>query len=117
MPEITVPGEPVAKQRPRRGKNGQWYTPRQTVEYEELVGWTWRQARHKPLSGPIALRVVFYLGGRDKDLDNLVKCVLDGLNGVAWEDDRQVLDLEAKMRRVSAATPAASAFIRVEQLA
>ena len=29
------------------------------------------------------------------DIDNLVKYVLDGLNGIAYEDDRQVVKLEA----------------------
>jgi len=29
------------------------------------------------------------------DIDNLIKTVLDGLNGVAWEDDTQVVKVEA----------------------
>jgi crossover junction endodeoxyribonuclease RusA len=95
MPEIVVPGEPVAKERPRRGKHGGFYTPKKTTDYEALVGWTWRQARHVALSGPIVVRLDFYLGGRDKDLDNMAKAVMDGLNGVAFADDRQVVALSA----------------------
>lgn len=30
------------------------------------------------------------------DLDNVAKLVLDGLNGVAWLDDRQVVELSAR---------------------
>jgi Holliday junction resolvase RusA-like endonuclease len=31
-----------------------------------------------------------YVSGRRGDLDNYVKSILDGLKGIAWEDDRQV---------------------------
>ena len=31
--------------------------------------------------------------GRIGDVDNYAKSILDGLNGVAWEDDRQVVEL------------------------
>lgn len=95
MPEIRVIGEPVPKERPRRGRNGQWYTPERTRMYEELVGWTWRQTRLKPIPGPLVVRLEFILAKRDKDLDNLVKSVLDGLNGVAWQDDSQIVHLAA----------------------
>lgn len=33
---------------------------------------------------------------RRKDLDNLSKAVLDGLNGVVWEDDKQVIDIHLR---------------------
>ena len=32
------------------------------------------------------------------DIDNMVKAVLDGLNGVAWHDDKQVVSLVALKR-------------------
>jgi Holliday junction resolvase RusA-like endonuclease len=32
------------------------------------------------------------------DLDNYVKSLLDGLNGVAYEDDKQVVNLKAFKR-------------------
>ncbi|OXE37422.1 MAG: hypothetical protein CGW95_01600 [Phenylobacterium zucineum] len=31
------------------------------------------------------------------DIDNLAKAVLDGLNGVAYVDDRQVISLSARL--------------------
>lgn len=36
------------------------------------------------------------------DLDNVVKIALDALNGVAWEDDKQVVWIGARKEYVSA---------------
>jgi crossover junction endodeoxyribonuclease RusA len=30
------------------------------------------------------------------DIDNYVKSILDALNGVAWEDDKQIIELTVK---------------------
>lgn len=35
----------------------------------------------------------FYTTGQVVDLDNLLKCVLDGLTGAAYEDDSQVEEI------------------------
>lgn len=49
-----------------------------------------------PFTGPVSLTVnVCYAGGtgphdRRPDLDNIIKSVKDGLNGVAYHDDSQV---------------------------
>jgi len=41
----------------------------------------------------------------EKDVDNLVKLVLDALNGVVWDDDSQILALSAsKQLSVTACT-------------
>jgi Holliday junction resolvase RusA-like endonuclease len=37
------------------------------------------------------------------DADNVIKAICDGLNGVAWRDDVQVVDL--RLRKRYAATP------------
>jgi len=44
--------------------------------------------------GPVALRLGLYSKGRRRaDIDNAAKSVMDGLNGVAYADDRQVVAL------------------------
>ena len=49
----------------------------------------------QPLTGRnIRLQVhYFYTTGNIVDLDNLLKCVLDGLSGAAYEDDSQVEEI------------------------
>jgi Holliday junction resolvase RusA-like endonuclease len=110
---FTVPGEPVAKQRPRVTRRGT-FTPRKTLEAEARIGWSYREAARSsgqasarpsgPASVPADLdgqarysvSMVFRCAGPRKDIDNLVKTVLDGLNGVAWLDDGQVSILHAE---------------------
>ena len=44
------------------------------------------------------------------DIDNLLKTVLDGLNGVAFRDDAQVCEVVASKRYA----PAARTWVRLE---
>ncbi len=94
---LTVPGRPIPKARPRKGANGHFYTPRQTQDAEEGIGWQAKRiVRGRKATGPVAVSVVFYVPQRAKgDVDNLLKTVLDGLNGVAYVDDSQVVRASA----------------------
>lgn len=107
------------KQRPRtstRGGHVQVYTPTRTMHDQAEIGVAYKgeslracsRVETAPKGEPVAVRVDTWrrlpkstpkrvvslpdvLGGRDNpDLDNVIKGVLDGLNGVAYEDDRQV---------------------------
>jgi len=90
-----VPGEPVPKARPRLGRGGRWYTPSRTRDYEQRVGWEARIAGARPVEGDVAVRIVVR-GPRRFDLDNVAKTILDGLRGVAFADDRQVVHLDVR---------------------
>lgn len=94
---FTLPGRPVPKQRPRMGRNGNVYTPRKCRDYEEAVGWAARQVFKNPYDGPVELQVKVYLNSKSGDLDNYIKAISDGLNGVAWRDDSQVFRIKADM--------------------
>ncbi len=92
---ITIPGRPVPKSRPRlgvRGRKAFVYTPPATKEYERLVGWVARCAGCKPTKRPVKVWLYIYHRGK-MDADNVCKSILDGLNGVAFEDDDQVVEL------------------------
>jgi len=106
MIRITVPGRPVPKARPRlgvRGRKAYVYTPPETKEYENLVGWVARCAGCKPLNGPLAVELHLFIRGRSGDVDNYCKSILDGLNGIAYVDDDQVVELLVRKHRVKAA--------------
>lgn len=111
-----IPGEPVAKGRPRFGQ-GRTYTPEKTRQYEAKVKHeAMKHAPENPLSGPLEVRLVFYRPmlsrfSRKKqkeaedgllrpttrpDADNLAKSILDPMNGIIFEDDSQVVTLIAE---------------------
>ena len=107
-----IPGEPVGKERPRVA-NGHAYTPAKTKAYEEKVKWCFRQAHGRMLDGPIRMTIeaVYSIpksasrkareakegkpARKKPDLDNLVKCIADALNGMAYEDDKDIVMVTA----------------------
>ena len=119
MVKFEVLGKPVAKARPRLNKFGYTYTPEKTVNYENLVRYTFQSEfpNHKQLEGYIeaSITAIFdipksYSKKKTKELlethnnynhkpdcDNLAKIILDSLNGLAYKDDSQVTILHINM--------------------
>ena len=101
--KITIPGRPVPKGRPRlgvRGRKAFVYTPPATVEYEKLVGWIAKSVGCRPVEGPVSVSLNVYARGK-LDADNIAKSILDGLNGIAYEDDDQVVELMVRKHKVT----------------
>lgn len=93
---LTIPGEPVPKGRPRLARHGHTYTPTKTQNAEKRIAWAYHTARGPHHTGPVAVTAAFHRHNRHRvDLDNLVKTVLDALNGHAWDDDAQVVTIHA----------------------
>lgn len=105
LASFTIEGEPASKARARWGgrPDRRPYTPEKTRAAENKVGWSFRQAvpGYQPsrtdLFGVVA--VFFSEGNRRRDVDNMMKLVLDGLNKVAWQDDAQVTEISARVVR------------------
>lgn len=92
MQYLVIPGKPIPKARHKvRLYQGGIvsYTPAKTREFEKAVRAYALKYRIKRQEGELAVVATFYTNGPG-DVDNLLKSLLDGLNGVAWEDDRQV---------------------------
>lgn len=93
--KIEIQTKPVPKARPRLGANGRMYTPRETKEFEELIGWCAKSVVKKPTEKPVKVSIDVYSKTR-ADIDNIAKAVMDGLSGVAYVDDRQVVELRIR---------------------
>lgn len=87
---LVIPGEPVSKGRPRfNGKRA--YTPAATKAAEQVIADAYKAQNGRFFEGQVALEVMFWNGNRRRrDKDNMLKLVMDALNGVAYADDVQV---------------------------
>ena len=123
MLDFIVYGAPQGKGRARVGRIGQhvrMFTPAKTLAYESLVAHCGADAMAgRPLlEGPVELRLLIdvaipaswskrkqaqalaaeILPTTKPDVDNVIKAIGDGLNGVVWKDDSQVSDVIARKR-------------------
>ena len=107
---FTVEGEPRGKQRPRLTRSGIVYTPSETTRYEKSVKAAYLMAGGRKINGPVKVTVWAFLkipasksakaraqmrgepATKKPDIDNILKIILDGLNGAAYEDDKQVVE-------------------------
>ncbi len=99
MVQVVIKGDPVSKQRPRLAitRKGNVYTPRQTSEAEDAIGWQIKAAYRGMLADPdhaFGVRLIFYQATQQRrDLDNMTKLVFDACNGIVWADDSQVVEM------------------------
>lgn len=95
----------MGKPRPKVNRNGRVWTPKKFTKYESLIAAMYRETGCEPFCGPVMVKVDTYRAlpkSRPKkviteadrykpDADNILKIVLDALNGVAYQDDSQVV--------------------------
>lgn len=89
---FTVPGEPVAHERPRLGR-GHVYTPKKSSDYKDQVASLVKGAtRARGQECPFKVEAEFFRSTYHRiDLDNLLKSILDGCTRSGlWKDDSQV---------------------------
>jgi len=107
---LTIPIKPKVKGRPRAGKHG-FYTDKSTREYEAAVESAYIASGGPRFVGEVQVTATFHKDHIDVtiieatetsnlrgDLDNYVKALLDGLNGAAFLDDSQVVNIKAFKR-------------------
>ena len=114
--EFTVPGPAKAKARPRVGKGGRIYTPSDSHKYEKKVRECY-EGNYYFDDEYISIKIIFwfeipksyskqkrqdcaegFIRPSRADIDNYIKSVLDGLNKVAYADDRYIYKIEAEKR-------------------
>lgn len=113
-----ISGEPMGKQRPKFARIGNFtraYTPKETVSYENWVKMCYQNfgGEHfgsEVLKVEIDARFPIPKSFSKKkheqakdgeirpsvkpDCDNIAKIILDALNGIAFDDDKQVVELK-----------------------
>ena len=113
--DFIVDGKPKGKQRPRFSRISKTvYTPNKTAKYEKQIAKAYTDSGGKciPADCYVSVSVSAFFPipksyskkkredclerilrpDKKPDIDNIIKAVLDGLNGVAYEDDKQVVE-------------------------
>lgn len=110
-----IPGEAKGKGRPRVTKTGIAYTPKETVSYENWVKCRFMESGQEKINGdvPLYANVTVYakipksaskkaraamlldaiLPMKKPDADNILKIIFDSLNGIAYDDDKQIVQI------------------------
>lgn len=115
MIDLIIYGKPIGKARPRFGRTRSGkpvtYTPQQTKNYEQEIATTAQCAMTGKLlmEGPLKVEIKAFFFHKKKeglhvsrpDLDNIIKAILDGLNGVVFNDDASVAVLAASKHYVN----------------
>ncbi len=118
MIKFEIPGEAKGKGRPKFFRRSDFvgtYTPEKTASYENLVKLCFKKEYPslEIITGAVEMRVTVntaipksYSAHKRKlaifrsirptkkpDLDNIAKIIADSLNGIAYEDDKQIVSL------------------------
>jgi Holliday junction resolvase RusA-like endonuclease len=117
--EFFIPGQPVAKGRPRFNSfQKRAYTPDKTANYERRVrsiiqAMLLQAGRREPYQGSVGITFTFYMARPNShtkkqrlaydhltrpDLDNLEKAIMDAMNGIVYKDDSQVCRKKSEKR-------------------
>ena len=114
-----ITGKPVPKSRARvvtKGKRRFAFTPKKVKDWETIVKTEAEKHFDSPSDLPVAISLTFYMPrpksrrldywvSTTPDIDNLEKAILDGLNGIAYTDDRLVVMKTASKRYVVSGEP------------
>ena len=103
---LLIRGFPVAQGRPRFARIGEGvraYDPAKSRTWKQDVAVQAIAQKPRMMEGPLDMELIFYLPRpkslpkkvrhhvKKPDIDNLNKSVLDGLKGIAYKDDSQIV--------------------------
>lgn len=92
MSRFTLPYPPSGNRYWRHAR-GRTYLSAEAVAYIADAGKEAIRQRVRPLAGNVVVSLTVYRPAKRGDLDNTAKVLLDAMNGIAWTDDKQIVEL------------------------
>jgi Holliday junction resolvase RusA-like endonuclease len=68
-------------------------------DQKRLIQMTCISQKVKKLSGDLKISIDFEIAGRDKDIDSIMKNLLDSLEGFAYDNDKQIKELHIRKHK------------------
>lgn len=95
--KIRLPYPPSANRYWRTDRRGLPHLSDEAKDYKRLIAQLYLSmpSRPVPLEGAVALHLMVYRPRKSGDLSNRIKVLEDVLQGFAYEDDSQVVELHA----------------------
>lgn len=98
-----IPGQPIPLSRPRFSKD-HVYDSQKGEKFAASINIKFWHKDKPFFLGPLHLTITFFMQSTRKkgwhdlrpDLDNLIKFVLDVMNGIVYNDDKQVVKITAE---------------------
>lgn len=92
---LTLPYPPSAN-RYWRSARGRVFVSTEAKEFKARVQQLALVERVAMLTGPVKVLLEVYRPAKRGDLDNTLKVLLDSLNGIAYKDDSQIVEITAR---------------------
>lgn len=122
---VIVPGVPDPELSPN-ARVHRMVKARKVKQWRETAGWAAKAAAPvEPIAGPVKVTatICWPKGRKRHDADNAVslcKPLFDGLTGIIWQDDRQIVELSVRQDKLTEAGrdvyPFGCTFVDVEEL-
>ncbi len=90
--EFALEGSPVSQQTRRRARLQRWAADVRSAAERYGDG-------SPPVDSAVMVNIVYIFDGVQRDLDNIVKPILDAMKGLVYSNDSQVTDLICRKRR------------------
>jgi len=93
---LLIPGKPASSRARTKGAKAR------LTRHKNIVKSTATQIFNRPIHGGVKIYLYHFHKGHVIDLDNMEKPILDGLTGIAYQDDIQVEEKETKRVNLNA---------------
>ena len=97
--EITLPVPPSVN-RMYRVFRGRVFMVREGKDYKKAIAdaIVKKFGTFKPIDGPVSVQFTVYRKAKRGDTDNFMKCLLDGMQGTFYKNDKQIELIVARRR-------------------
>lgn len=77
------------------------YVKRKGKQFKETIHKLLKEEKKPKILGPVCVRITFgFKGSRKRDLDNMIKPLIDCLKNVVFEDDDQIYRYQLEKRNM-----------------